>query len=123
MTTDKELEKIKKEKMKEIISKKEKPKTPNKPIQLTDSNFQKTINQHSNLIIDFWAEWCSPCRAMSSTIEKLAKKYDNITFGKLNIDKNPQTTNKFKVSSIPTLLFIKNGTPADKLTGMTPKQD
>lgn len=120
---DKELEKLKNEKIKEIMAKNKEREFPNSPLTVTDANFKNVIKKYPLVVIDFWAEWCSACKPMSPVIERLAGKYSGeVVFGKLNIDNNKRIPNKFQINSIPTLLFVKKGSPIDKIVGtVSPK--
>ena len=91
--------------------------------EITDSNFQtEVLDSPKVTMIDFWAEWCGPCRAITPIVEELAKEYDGkAIIGKLNVDENPEVTVKYGVRSIPTILFIKNGEVVDKQVGAVPK--
>ena len=93
------------------------------PIIVTDSNFNETIKKHSLILIDFWAPWCGPCRALTPTIEELTKEYaGKVTIGELNVDENPNTAESFQVYSIPTMLIMKNGCEVDRIVGLVPKK-
>jgi len=93
-----------------------------KPIHATDADFDQVIKEHPYVVVDFWAEWCAPCRAIAPTIEELAKKYaGKVTFVKLNTDENPQVPQRFMVMGIPTLLFFKDGKLADQVVGAMPR--
>jgi thioredoxin 1 len=92
------------------------------PFHLTDANFDETVKNNSVVLIDFWANWCGPCRALAPTIEELAKEYaGKILVGKLDVDDNPKTAEYFQVSGIPTLIVFKNGCEVDRLVGLCPK--
>lgn len=94
-----------------------------KPFSFTDSNFDSdALKSEIPVVVDFWAEWCGPCRMIGPIIEELAETYNGkAKVGKLNVDENPQTAMKYGVRSIPTVLFIKNGQVADKVIGAVPK--
>jgi len=95
-----------------------------KPVTITDQNFNDEVTK-SNIpvLIDFWAVWCGPCRAIAPVVEQLAGEYDGkIKIGKLDVDENPETAVKFGVRSIPTLLLFKNGQVVDTIIGAVQKQ-
>ncbi|HMN89972.1 MAG TPA: thioredoxin [Saprospiraceae bacterium] len=92
--------------------------------ELTDANFQETALERAGLtVIDFWAEWCGPCRMISPIVEELAQEYDGKALvGKVDVDSNPEISMKYGIRSIPTILFLKNGEVVDKHVGATSKQ-
>ena len=92
-------------------------------LEFTDTNFQEKVLDSEKLsVIDFWAEWCGPCRAIGPVIEELSKEYDGkINVGKVNVDNNPQVSMNYGITSIPAILFIKGGQVVDKLVGAQPK--
>lgn len=91
--------------------------------ELTDSNFQEQILEKDGVaVVDFWAEWCGPCRMIGPHIEEMAKEYDGkALIAKVNVDHNPEISMKYGVRSIPTVLYIKNGEVVDKQVGATSK--
>jgi thioredoxin 1 len=91
--------------------------------EFTDGNFQNEVLSADKLtVVDFWAEWCGPCRAIGPVIESLAKEYDGkINVGKVNVDVNPAVSMNYGITSIPAILFFKNGQVVDKLVGAQPK--
>ena len=90
---------------------------------LTDGNFDDSVIKSSvPVLVDFWAEWCGPCRMLAPTVEELATDYgDKVTIGKLNVDDNPNTATQFGVRSIPTLLLFKDGEVVESVVGLTDK--
>ena len=87
-------------------------------MEYTDANFQEKVLDSDKLtMIDFWAEWCGPCRAIGPVVEELSKEYDGtINVGKVNVDENPQLSVKYGITSIPAILFVKGGEVVDKLS-------
>jgi thioredoxin 1 len=93
-----------------------------KAIELNDANFDQIINSDKPVLVDFWAEWCGPCKMIGPVVEELAGDYDGkAVVGKLNVDENPAVTARFGVRSIPTLLVFKGGQIVDKQVGAVPK--
>ena len=92
-------------------------------LEFTDANFQNEVLASDQLsVIDFWAEWCGPCRAIGPVIEELSKEYSGkVESGKVNVDNNPQLSINYGITSIPAILFVKNGQVVDKLVGAQPK--
>lgn len=91
-------------------------------LELTDANFEETIASGKPVLVDFWAEWCGPCRMVGPIVEELSKDYDGKAIvGKVNVDENPEISSKYGVRNIPTILFFKNGEVVDKSVGAVPK--
>lgn len=92
-------------------------------LEITDANFEELVmNSDIPVVVDFWAEWCGPCRMIGPVIEEMATEYDGkAVIGKVNVDENPGVSAKFGVRNIPTILFVKNGEIADKSVGAVPK--
>jgi len=92
-------------------------------LEFTDANFQQTVLDSEKLsVVDFWAEWCGPCRAIGPVIEELAVQYEGkVNIGKVNVDVNPNLSSNFGITSIPAILFVKGGQVVDKQIGAVPK--
>lgn len=92
-------------------------------LELTDANFKETVLDSDKLsVVDFWAEWCGPCRAIGPVIDELSKDYEGkVNIGKVNVDNNSKISSEYGITSIPAILFIKNGQVVDKQIGATAK--
>lgn len=91
-------------------------------LQITDANFEELVNSGKPMVVDFWAEWCGPCRMVGPIIDELATEYDGqVTIGKLDVDSNDEVVGQFGIRNIPTVLFFKDGKMVDKVVGAVPK--
>ena len=91
-------------------------------LNITDANFQELVNGDKPLMVDFWAEWCAPCRMITPFVEELAQEYEGkAVIGKLNVDENDEIVGQFGIRNIPTILFFKNGKVVDKHVGVVQK--
>ena len=92
------------------------------PLEITDANFDEIINSDKPVLVDFWAEWCGPCKMIGPVVKELASDYEGrAVIGKVNVDENPGVSAKLGIRSIPTLLFFRNGEIVDKQIGAVPK--
>jgi thioredoxin 1 len=94
-------------------------------LEITDANFEELVLKSDKpVLIDFWAEWCGPCRMIGPVIEEMHHEYEGkALIGKVNVDHNPQLSMNYGITSIPAILFIKNGQVVDKLVGAQPKHN
>ena len=94
-------------------------------VTLNDANFKaEVLESEIPVLVDFWAEWCMPCRMIAPMIDEVAKEYDGkVKIGKLNVDEAQETASNYNIMSIPTLIMFKNGEAVDKIMGAVPKAD
>ncbi|RCW60900.1 MULTISPECIES: thioredoxin [Halanaerobium] len=94
-----------------------------KPVKVTDGNFSREVlRADKKVLVDFWAEWCGPCRMVAPVVEDIAREYsDQIKVAKLNVDENQSTASRYGIMSIPTMLVMEDGKVKDKLVGYMPK--
>ena len=91
-------------------------------LELTDGNIKEIINSGKPVVVDFWAEWCGPCRMVGPIVEELAKEFvGQVVVGKMDVDENVETPNEYGIRNIPTILFFKDGQVVDKQIGATQK--
>ena len=87
---------------------------------VNDNTFQLTLDSHNLVLIDFWAEWCGPCKMISPILDEIAQER-GLWVGKLNVDENPKITAQYGINSIPTMVLFKNGKPVKTIVGAKPK--
>jgi len=91
-------------------------------LELTDANFQESALDTDKLVmIDFWAQWCGPCKMLSPIVEQLATEHSDVVIGKLDVDNNPEVSSKYGIRSLPTILWLRGGEVVDKHVGLTTK--
>jgi len=117
LSDDPEIEKIMKKKLDEILKQQEQPKIEPGIIDLNETNFDQIISAKNPTLVDFWAEWCGPCKSMHPIFESLSKKYPDVKFARVNVDNNQNISMRFGVQSIPTFIMFKSGQVVDKMMG------
>ena len=91
-------------------------------LQVTDANFDELVNSGKPMVLDFWAEWCGPCRMVGPIVDELATEYEGkVIIGKIDVDNNVDVVSQFGIRNIPTILFFKDGVVVDKQVGAAPK--
>ncbi len=125
MSEDRELERIKERKLRELLRKTEEEpriRVIDKPIPVDEEQFEEILRKYELVFADFWAAWCGPCRMIAPIIEELAREYaGKVVFVKVDVDRNRKLAAKFGIMSIPTLILFKNGKPVDIVIGVYPK--
>ncbi len=95
-----------------------------KPQAVTDADFDAVLKAHPLVLVDFWAEWCAPCRMIAPILEELAQEYaGKVLVAKLDVDENPKTAMRYRIMSIPTVILFKDGQPVEVLVGAQPKRN
>ena len=117
MSDDPEIEKIKQRKLEEMIRQQSQPQIQPGIIDLNDTNFTQIITAENPTLVDFWADWCGPCKMMHPIFESLSKKYPKIKFARVNVDQNQNIAMRFAVQSIPMFIMFKSGQIVDKMMG------
>ena len=114
-----ELDRIKKKQMDEFLKYQQEKSTREQipVIDLDSLNFYDVISQNKLLLVDFWAEWCGPCKSMHPIFSRMARKYTHVRFARVNVDTNQNIAMKFGVQSIPTFIMFRSGKPIDKMIG------
>lgn len=117
MSDDPEIEKIKQRRLEEMIRQQSQPQIQPGIIDLNDMNFTQVITADTPTLVDFWADWCGPCKMMHPVFESLSKKYPKIKFARVNVDQNQNIAMRFSVQSIPMFIMFKSGQIVDKMMG------
>jgi thioredoxin 1 len=121
-----EIDEIRMKKMQEMMSRSASAELsgayPDSPVKVNDGDFEKLVGKYPYVVVDCWAPWCGPCRMLAPTIDELAKDHKGkVVYAKLNTDENIETAGKYRIMSIPTLLFFKEGKLVDKAIGAMPR--
>jgi len=117
LSDDPEIEKIKQRKLEEMLRQQNQPRIEHGITDLNDSNFDQIVSAENPTLVDFWAEWCGPCKTMHPVFESLSKNYPNVKFARVNVDNNQNISMRFNVQSIPTFIMFKAGLVVDQMMG------
>ncbi len=117
MSDDPEIEKIKQRRLEEMIRQQSHPQIQPGIIDLNDTNFNQIITADTPTLVDFWADWCGPCKMMHPVFDSLSKKYPKVRFARVNVDQNQNIAMRFAVQSIPMFIMFKSGQIVDKMVG------
>jgi len=120
---DRELERLKLRKLKKLMSGgRAAGEKPDKPLHVDEGEFDEIVRRYPLVVVDFWAEWCGPCRMIAPIIDELAREYaGRVVFVKVDVDRNRRLAMKYGIMSIPTLMIFRNGKPVDMIIGFQPK--
>ncbi len=122
MPEDRELERIKYEKIKRMMSEAKRPAEYSKPIHLSEEEFDEFIKSHDLVLVDFWAAWCGPCQMMAPILDEIAREYARrLIVAKVDVDRNRELAMRFGIMSVPTLILFKEGRPLEIIVGVRPK--
>lgn len=114
---DAELERLKEKKLQEMIAASREPPGEAGVSDLDASNFEGTVSASGLTLVDFWAQWCGPCKLMHPVFERMAKKYRQVRFGRVNVDQGQAIAARFSVQSIPTFIMFRDGREVDRMMG------